>query len=93
MARILASGKTEFIGLLIPDLYHHYYAEVLNQILSTYETFGYKFLVFTGNANEEIERRYIQELLAYQIEGMIILSHTIFPGTGPAADPYRDYRA
>ena len=77
VARILASGKTEFIGLLIPDLYHHYYAEVLNQILSTYETFGYKFLVFTGNANEEIERRYIQELLAYQIEGMIILSHTI----------------
>lgn len=77
VARILASGKTEFIGLLIPDLYHHYYAEVLNQILHTYETFGYKFLVFTGNENEEIERQYIQELLAYQIEGMIILSHTI----------------
>lgn len=36
-----------------------------------------KFLVFAGNENEEIERRYIQELLAYKIEGMIILSHTI----------------
>ncbi len=77
VAKILANGKTEFIGIIIPDLYHHFYSEMLNQILSTYDTFHYKFLVFVGNKNEETERRYIQELLAYKIEGMIILSHTI----------------
>ena len=26
VARILANGKTEFVGILIPDLYMHYYA-------------------------------------------------------------------
>lgn len=77
VAQILANGKTEFIGIIIPDLYHHYYSEMLSQILSTYETFHYKFLVFIGNKTEEIERKYIQELLAYKIEGLIILSHTI----------------
>lgn len=77
VAKILASGKTEFIGIIIPNLYLHYYSEMLNQILSSYEKFGYKFLVFAGNANEAAERRYIQELLAYNIEGMIVLSHTI----------------
>lgn len=77
VARILANGKTEFIGIIIPNLYLHYYSEMLSQILATYETFGYKFLVFTGNEKEDIERKYIQELLAYKIEGMIILSHTI----------------
>lgn len=77
VARILASGKTEFVGIIIPNLYLHYYSEMLNQILSTYKTYGYKFLVFTGNSNEDIERQYIQELLAYKIEGMIVLSHTI----------------
>ena len=77
VARILANGKTEFIGIIIPDLYYHFYSEILNQILSTYEIFNYKFLIFVGNKNEETERRYIQELLAYKIEGMIILSHTI----------------
>ena len=77
VARILANGKTEFIGIIIPDLYYHFYSEILNQILSTYEVFNYKFLIFVGNKNEETERRYIQELLAYKIEGMIILSHTI----------------
>ena len=77
LAKVLANGRSEFIGIIIPNLYLHYYAEVLNRILNTYETFGYKFLVFVGTDHEETERKYIQELLAYKIEGMIILSHTI----------------
>ncbi len=77
VAKILASGKTEFVGIIIPNLYYQYYSEILNQILKTYEKFGYKFLVFIGNEQEAEERRYIQELLAYKIEGMIILTHTI----------------
>lgn len=77
VARILANGKTEFIGIIVPNLFLHYYSEMLNQILSTYETFGYKFLVFVGNGQEDAERRYIEELLAYKIEGLIILSHTL----------------
>ena len=77
LAKVLANGKSEFIGVIIPNLFLHYYAEMLNQILKTYETFGYKFLVFVSTEREETERKYIQELLAYKIEGMIILSHTI----------------
>lgn len=50
---------------------------MLNQLLATYESFGYKFLVFVGTGHEESERKYIQELLAYKIEGLIVLSHTI----------------
>lgn len=77
VARILASGKTEFIGVIIPNLYLHYYSEILNSLLSSYEKHGYKFIVFTGDKLPEIERKYISELLAYQIEGLIVLSHTI----------------
>ena len=40
VARILANGKTEFIGVIIPNLYLHYYSEMLNQILKTYDTYG-----------------------------------------------------
>lgn len=77
VAKILANGKTEFVGIIIPNLYMHYYSEMLDQILATYETCGYKFLVFTGNTKKDIERKYIKELLAYNIEGLLILSHTI----------------
>lgn len=77
VARILANGNTEFIGILIPNLHNHYYSEMLNQILQTYEQFGYKFLVFIGNGHADTERQYIQELLAYKIEGLILLSNII----------------
>lgn len=78
VARILANGKTEFIGVIVPNLDMHFYSELLNRFLSLYEKYGYKFIVFTGNEQPDIERNYISELLAYKIEGMIILSHTIY---------------
>ena len=77
VARILANGKTEFIGIVIPFLHNHYHLEMLTQILLTYEQFGYKFLVFIGNGDKATERQYIDELLAYKIEGLIILSFTL----------------
>ncbi len=77
VAKILATGKTEFIGIIVPNLYLHYFSAMLNQILLTYEQFGYKFLVFVGNDNEDEERQYLQELLSYKIEGLIVMSHTI----------------
>lgn len=77
LARVLANGKTEFIGVIVPNLYMHYYSDMLSKIISTYEKYGYKFIVFAGNDNPDIERKYIAELLAYNIEGMIVLSHTI----------------
>ncbi len=77
LAKVLANGKTEMVGIIIPNLYLHYYSEMLNQIISTYEQYGYKFIVFAGNNDKEIEIKYINELLAYNIEGLIILSHTI----------------
>ena len=40
LAKVLANGKSEFVGILLPNLYLHYYSEMLNQLLATYEKFG-----------------------------------------------------
>ncbi len=77
VAKILANGQTEFVGIIIPNLYMHYYSEMLEQILATYKTYGYKFLVFIGDKSRDTEQKYVKELLAYNIEGLLILSHTI----------------
>ena len=77
LAKVLANGKSEFIGIIVPNLYLHYYAEMLNQILSTYRQHHYKFLVFVSDNDKETEQNYINELLAYKIEGLIVLSHTM----------------
>lgn len=77
VAKVLANGKTEIVGILLPDLYHHFYYQILNYILGTYRQFGFKFLVFNGDHDVDVERKYIQELMAYKVEGMIVLSNTL----------------
>ena len=76
LAKVLANGKSEFIGIIIPNLYLHYYSEMLNQLLSSYSDYHYKFLVFVSSDKKKLEQQYLDELMAYKIEGLIILSHT-----------------
>ncbi len=77
LAKVLANGKSEFIGIIVPNLYLHYYSEMLTQLLSSYSNYHYKFLVFSSEHGAEEEQQYIEELLSYQIEGLIVLSHTL----------------
>ncbi len=77
ISRILANGQTEFVGILIPDLRNSYYSEILREILKSYATYGYKFLVFNGNDEKEVERQYLNELMSYKIEGLLVMSHTL----------------
>ena len=77
LAKVLANGKSEFIGIIVPNLYLHYYSEMLTQFLSSYSYYHYKFLVFASEHGAEEEQQYIEELLSYQIEGLIVLSHTL----------------
>ena len=60
IAQVLAKGQTEFIGIIIPNLYLHYYSAILNHILTSYSDNHYKFLVFLGDDDIELERQYIQ---------------------------------
>lgn len=77
VAKSLANGRTEIIGIIVPNLYLHYYSNLLNCLLNTYPKYNYKFLVFTGNSNPDEEMNYIKELLSYKIEGLILLSNSI----------------
>jgi len=61
----------------VPNLYLHYYSEMLTQLLATYTDYHYKFLIFMSDKGAAEEENYIDELLAYQIEGLIVLSHTL----------------
>ena len=77
IAKMLPSGHTEFIGLIVPNLFMNYYFEIMHHLLSTYSTYGYKFLVFECHSSIEEERQYINEMIAYNVEGIITLSHII----------------
>ena len=49
LAKVLANGKSEFVGIIVPNLYLHYYSEMLTQLLATYTNYHYKFLIFMSD--------------------------------------------
>lgn len=77
IAKILASGQSECIGLIVPNLSHEYYSSILNQLLSAKQNNDYKFIVFSSQNDIETERKYLQELLEYKVDGLILLSPLI----------------
>lgn len=81
VARSLARGNTEMIGIIIPNLFFHYYSQILNNLIKTYDKYNYKFLVFLGNSDPYKEMKYIKELMSYKVEGLIMLSNSIDSST------------
>lgn len=77
VARILANSKSEFIGIIIPHFEHQFYSSIVQHLIDTYTTYGYKFIIFLGKEDPDKERKYIRELLSYKIEGLIELSHNL----------------
>ena len=62
LAKVLANGKSEFVGIIVPNLYLHYYSEMLTQLLATYANYHYKFLIFMSDKGAAEEENYIDEL-------------------------------
>lgn len=77
LAKILAKGNTEIIGIIVPNFFYQFYSSFLNHVLNTYDQYGYKFITFLGNNDCESEKKYLNELLSYQIIGLIELSHSL----------------
>ena len=61
LAKVLANGKSEFVGIIVPNLYLHYYSEMLTQLLATYTDYHYKFLIFMSDKGAAEEENYIDE--------------------------------
>ena len=82
LARVFAKGNSEIIGIIVPNFFYQFYSHFLNHVLNTYEQYGFKFITFLGNNDCEAERKCLNELLAYQIIGLIDLISLLntFPG-------------
>jgi LacI family transcriptional regulator len=73
-ARGLATGRTYAIGLVVPSLLHPFFAEVANGISDAIRPRGYGLLIAASNEDEELERAEIEQLLARQVDALIIAS-------------------
>jgi LacI family transcriptional regulator len=74
LARGLSRGKTETIGLIIPNISDTFYAMIAGHIEKKAKEFGYTVVFSSSNENPADEERLIQSMLNRQVDGLIIAS-------------------
>ncbi|MEE9361683.1 MAG: LacI family DNA-binding transcriptional regulator [Cellulophaga sp.] len=74
LARGLSRGKTETIGLIIPNISDTFYAKIAGRIEKKAKEFGYTVVFSSSNEHSADEGKLIQSMLNRQVEGLIIAS-------------------
>ncbi|WPX09215.1 LacI family DNA-binding transcriptional regulator [Anaerocellum danielii] len=77
IARALYKKRSYFIGLIIPDVSHPFFAEVTKYIEYYASLNGYKILLCNSYLNPKKEKEYINMLKRHQVDGIIMGSHTL----------------
>lgn len=77
IARSLFRRKSNFIGLIIPNVAHPFFAELTSYIEYYAYKAGYKILICNSYQDSVKEKDYVQMLKSNQVDGIIMGSHTL----------------
>jgi len=72
LAKGLVSQRTGTLGLILPDVANPFFALVLRAAETAARREGYRLLVCNTDGDAGLEHDYIQNLIAHQVEGLII---------------------
>lgn len=73
-ARALVTGRTNMIGLVVPDLVHPFFAEVAKGISKVLRKKGYSLVISSSEEDTELEQQEIDNLLARGVDALILAS-------------------
>ncbi len=74
LARSLITGKSRIIGLIVAYLDNYFYPSALEKLSNALQKQGYHVLVFMASNDNQSTEKVIEELLDYQVDGIIIAS-------------------
>ncbi|MEZ5535642.1 MAG: LacI family DNA-binding transcriptional regulator [Thiolinea sp.] len=75
LARSLISGRSRIVGLVVAYLENHFYPLVIERLSRDLQSHGYHVLLFMTEPGKQDE--VIQEILQYQIDGVVLASVTL----------------
>ena len=74
LARAMVSGKSRIIGLVVAYLNNQFYPEILEKLSNALRERGYHVLVFMTSRTEGNIDTVVDEILDYQVDGIIAAS-------------------
>ncbi|APY11532.1 hypothetical protein BWZ22_09875 [Seonamhaeicola sp. S2-3] len=74
LARSLSLGKSNMIGLIVPNISDSFFAQIARRIEKKAEKMGYNVVFSSTGESPERESKIIQSMLDRQVDGLIIVS-------------------
>nr|WP_239479947.1 LacI family DNA-binding transcriptional regulator [Actibacterium sp. 188UL27-1] len=74
LARGLITGRSKIIGLVVAYLENQFYPDVLEKLSNALQDKGYHILIFMARGRGPEADRVMQELIDYQVDGLIAAS-------------------
>ena len=73
-ARALVTGRSNMIGLVVPDLLHPFFAEVAKGLTKVLRKRGYCLVIASSEEDPLLEKQEIEHLLARRVDALIVAS-------------------
>lgn len=68
----LRTKESKTIGLIIPEVVHHFFSNVINGIIAEAEKNGYLVIILQSNESLELEKKQVALLLNKRVDGIVM---------------------
>jgi LacI family transcriptional regulator, galactose operon repressor len=68
----LRTRESKTIGLIIPEVVHHFFSNVIKGIIAQAEKKGYLVIILQSNESYELEKKQLDLLLSKRVDGILI---------------------
>ena len=68
----LRTKESKTIGLIIPEIVHHFFSSIIKGIISQAEKKGYLVITLQSNESYELEKKQIDLLISKRVDGILI---------------------
>ena len=68
----LRTSESRLIGLIIPEVVHHFFSNVINGIIAEAEKHGYLVIILQSNESGEMERKQVNLLINKRVDGILM---------------------
>ncbi|MDC7994259.1 LacI family DNA-binding transcriptional regulator [Altibacter sp. HG106] len=68
----LRTKESKTLGLIIPEVVHHFFSSVINGIIEQAEKKGYLVIILQSNENFELEKKQVELLISKRVDGIMI---------------------
>ena len=72
VASNLRTQHTKTIGVIVPNIVHHFFSNVINGIIKEAEKSGYMVILLQSNDDYEFEKKQLDLLIKQQVDGILI---------------------